>query len=653
MILNIKKHLLFIVTFLAFADSSFCAPIVLTSPDHNITVHIDVSKKIAYSVNYHNDALMSDCYLQLDLEGLMLGSLPKLVSKSYATVNNKIYPVVALQNKVVDDNYNQLLLNFKNNFSVEFRAYNNGIAYRFILRQKDSVKVTHEVAHLKFTSGTLSFFSQAASFKSDYQIIYTRKTLRDIDSTKKSVLPVIFDNHKYKVFFSEADLHDYPCMFLKGTGGDALDATFPKVPLTFGDDGDRSVKILTEAPYIAKVAGTRTLPWRFMVITGKDTDIPDNQMVERLSGTSKLTNTDWIKPGQVTWEWWHDARVYGVDFKSGYNQDTYRYYIDFASQHGIPYILMDEGWAKTTMNPFEPNPTVDLQKLIAYGKQKNVRIILWFTWLSIEKNFNVFKTLHNWGIAGVKIDFMDRSDQWMVNYYERVAKEAAKNEIFVDFHGAFKPAGLGQSYPNVLSYEGVVGMEGNISGGIATPNNNVYLPYLRNAVGPMDYTPGAMRSVHPQDYHGNRTNPMSIGTRAHQLAMYIVFTSGLQMLADNPFNYNKEPESTEFITSVPVTWDDTKVLDGTAGDYIVTARKKADKWFIGGMNNSKPRSTAIKANFLDPGKAYTITLIKDGVNADVQAMDYKKIVEPIKYGDDIDIAMVADGGWVCRIEPVK
>jgi alpha-glucosidase len=253
----------------------------------------------------------------------------------------------------------------------------------------------------------------------------------------------------------------------------------------------------------------------------------------------------------------------------------------------------------------------------------------------------------------MKIDFMNRSDQWMVNYYTRVAKEAAKNQIFVDFHGAYKPAGLGRAYPNVLSYEGVVGMEGNIFSGIATPNNNVYLPYLRNAVGPMDYTPGAMHSAHPKDYRADWTNTMSIGTRAHQLSMYIVFESGLMMLADNPFNYLKEPESTEFITSVPVTWDETKILDGVAGEYIVTARRKGDKWFIGAMTNSTARDLKVNSDFLQKGVNYNITIIKDGVNADIQAMDYKKIIKPIKTGEVIDIKMVQDGGYVYRIEPVN
>jgi alpha-glucosidase len=352
----------------------------------------------------------------------------------------------------------------------------------------------------------------------------------------------------------------------------------------------------------------------------------------------------------VTWEWWHNAYVYGVDFKSGYNQDTYKYYIDFAAKFNIPYIIMDEGWAKTTLNPFEPNPTINLQELIAYGKSKNVKIILWFTWLAVENNFTVFETLEKWGIAGMKIDFMDRSDQWMVNYYTRVAKEAAKHHLLVDFHGAFKPAGLEVAYPNVLSYEGVIGMEQNIGGGLATPKNNLFLPFLRNAVGPMDYTPGAMRSAHPKDYRPNWVNTMSIGTRGHQLAMYIVFASGLQMLADNPFSYLREPETTSFITSVPVTWDETRILEAAVGEYIVTAKRKGSTWYIGGMTADKAHEVTLRTDFLTKGSRYQLTLLKDGVNAAVQAMDFKRVVQPIQPGETVTLTMVPDGGFAARIE---
>ncbi|WP_225872228.1 glycoside hydrolase family 97 protein [Pedobacter frigidisoli] len=625
----------------------------LSSPDNRIKISVNVKDKIGYAVSFNGNPLIANSYLQLNLDQLQLGANAKLLKKTISTVNTTSNPIVPLKNATVVNHYNLLRLDFKGDFSIEFRAYNDGIAYRFITNKKDSIIVNSEDVHIGFNDPVKTAYLETGGFKTSYEILYRQNDLAKVNKDKMSVLPILFDTGKYKALFSEADLYDYPCLFVKATNEKTIDATFPKAPLAFGEDGDRSKKILNEADYIAKTAGKRSFPWRFLVITDNDVQLAANQMVYKLSTPNQLQDTKWIKPGQVTWEWWHNAYVYGVDFKSGYNQDTYKYYIDFASKFGIPYIIMDEGWAKTTLNPFEPNPTINLQELIAYGKQKNVKIVLWFTWLAVENNFNVFETLEKWGIAGVKIDFMDRSDQWMVNYYTRVAKEAAKHHILVDFHGAFKPAGLEVAYPNVLSYEGVIGMEQNIGGGLATPNNNLFLPFLRNAVGPMDYTPGAMRSAHKQDYKPSWVNTMSIGTRAHQLAMYIVFESGFQMLADNPFNYLREPETTSFITSVPVTWDETKILSASVGEYIVTAKRKGEKWFVGAMGNDQKHDLKIETSFLKAGQNYQITLIKDGINADFQAMDFKRIVKPIKAGETIDINMVKDGGFVAVIEPSK
>jgi len=648
-----KKYLLLSILLLCFTMKLFSAPIELLSPDKRIKISVNIKDKIGYAVTFNGDPFLTDSYLQLNLDQAKLGAHAKLIKKTLSTVNTISNPVIPLKNSTVVNHYNLLKLDFKGDFSIEFRAYNDGIAYRFITNKKDSIRINSEDVHLNFNDNVKAAYLETGSFKTAYEILYRQDELGKVNKDKMSVLPILFNTGKYKALLSEADLYDYPCLFVKAVNDKSIDAVFPKVPLAFGEEGDRSKKTLKEADYIAATTGKRSFPWRFLVISDKDTQLAANQMVYKLSTPNQLQDTKWIKPGQVTWEWWHNAYVYGVDFKSGYNQDTYKYYIDFASKFGIPYIIMDEGWAKTTLNPFEPNPTINLQELIAYGKQKNVKIVLWFTWLAVENNFNIFETLEKWGIAGVKIDFMDRSDQWMVNYYTRVAKEAAKHHILVDFHGAFKPAGLEVAYPNVLSYEGVIGMEQNIGGGLATPNNNLFLPFLRNAVGPMDYTPGAMRSAHKQDYKPSWVNTMSIGTRAHQLAMYIVFESGFQMLADNPFNYLREPETTSFITSVPVTWDETRILDANVGEYIVTAKRKGEKWFIGAMGNDQKHDLKVEAGFLKPNTNYQITLIKDGINADFQAMDFKRIVKPIKAGETIDINMVKDGGFVAVIEPVK
>ena len=624
----------------------------LSSPNGEIKVTLNITDKIYYSIAYDGDVLLKDNSLQLALKDEVLGQNPRLRRRKYVSVDEQLTPVMPLKFSTVTNQYNQLTLTFKN-YSVEFRAYDDGVAYRFVTSRKGEVEVLGEEFAVNFPDDYLLHLQQPGGFKTSYEEPYTHVSSNEWKpSDKMSVLPVLIDTRKqYKILISESDLTDYPCMFLKGTGDNGIVSTFPKAPLAFGEDGDRSLKITQEADYIAKTSGARNYPWRYFVLTKDDRQLLENTMTYKLAGKNQLQDVSWIKPGQVSWEWWNDASPYGpdVNFVSGYNLETYKYYIDFASKFGIPYIIMDEGWAKSTRDPYTPNPKVDLHELIRYGKEKNVGIVLWLTWLTVENNFDLFKTFNEWGIKGVKIDFMDRSDQWMVNYYERVAKEAAKHHLFVDFHGSFKPAGLEYKYPNILSYEGVRGME---QMGGCYPDNSIYLPFMRNAVGPMDYTPGAMISMQPNVYRAERPNSASIGTRAYQLALFVIFESGLQMLADNPTLYYRNEDCTRFITSVPVTWDETVALEAKAGEYAIIAKRKGDKWFIGGMTNNgqTEREFAVKLDFLKKDRAYQMTSFEDGINAGRQAMDYRCKSSQVKNRDVLTVKMVRNGGFAAVIE---
>ena len=625
----------------------------LVSPNGDIKVSVRLADKIYYDVSCNNEVLLKDNSLQLKLKNQTLGEQPKLAGQKRASIKEELTPIVPLKYSSVNNEYNQLLLNLKGNYSVEFRAFNDGIAYRFITRQKGDIKVFGEDFSLQFPADYLLHLQQPGGYKTAYEEPYTHVTSQSWQpSDKRSVLPILIDTrNSYKILISESDLSDYPCMFLQGTGKNGVTSTFPKVPLEFGDDGDRSLKILKEADYIAKTKGQRNFPWRYFVITKDDKQILENTMTYKLATKNQLQDVSWIKPGQVSWEWWNGATPYGQDvtFKAGCNLETYKYFIDFASKFGIPYIIMDEGWAKSTRDPYTPNPDVDLHELIRYGKEKNVGIVLWLTWLVVENNFDLFKTFNEWGVKGVKIDFMDRSDQWMVNFYERVAQEAAKHHLFVDFHGSFKPAGLEYKYPNVLSYEGVRGME---QMGGCVPDNSVYLPFMRNAVGPMDYTPGAMISMQPNIYRSERPNSASIGTRAYQMALFVIFESGLQMLADNPTLYYRNEDCTRFITQVPVTWDETVALDAKVGEYVIVAKRKGEKWYIGGMTNNKEneRQFEINLDFLKDNKTYRLTSFEDGVNAGRQAMDYRINSSNVKKGQKISVKMARNGGFAAVLE---
>ena len=639
-----KKTLLFI-SLLLVSILGHSQDFKVTSPQGDLELLVTVGDNITYTVLKNGKPVLKDNKLALHLSKDILGEKPKVKRSEKIKENSEIQPAVPLKFSVIENSYEGIRIDFRGNYSVEFRVFNEGVAYRFITALKGDVEVVSEDFNVNLAEEFTAHLQQTPYFKTSYEYPYSHVKTSDFKAgSQKSTLPVLLENTEFKILISESDVTDYPAMFLNTEKPNVLTGEFPLNPLEFGDDGDRSVKIIKEATYIANTSGKRSFPWRYFLITTKDGDLLTNTLTTKLAQPNVLKNLNWLKPGQVSWEWWNGASPYHVDFKAGFNEDTYKYFIDFASEFDIPYIIMDEGWAKSTTDPYTPNPNIDLFSLIEYGKKRDVKIVLWLTWLTVEKNFELFEKFKDWGIAGVKIDFMDRSDQWMVNFYERVAKEAAKHELFVDFHGAFKPAGLEIKYPNVLSYEGVLGLEQMER---ANPDNNTYLPFIRNSVGAMDFTPGAMLNMQPELYYSRRPNSAGMGTRVNQMAMFVVFESGLQMLADSPTNYYKEEECTRYITDVPTTWDETVVLDAKIGDYVLIAKRKGDTWYTAAITNGKERERDFKVSldFLQKGKSYEMTSFEDGVNAGSQAMDYKKNTANVTSVDELTIKMVRNGGW--------
>ncbi|ANH82087.1 alpha-glucosidase [Niabella ginsenosidivorans] len=624
-----------------------------TSPGGQIKLVVAVKDSVCFSVLLGREKVIDQACLGLQFGGEKLPDRWLLRSKKEKLVNEDIRPVIPLKFSHIQSVYRKVLLSFKNGVSIEFRLFDDGVAYRYLTGLKGEQEIMNEKLELSFNNAIQFHMQQPGSFKTAYEEPYVVKNIPAwLESKKMGLLPWLgVTKSGIKILMSETNLRDYPGMFFTAASANSIKAVFPKMPLEFGEDGDRSVKITREADYIAKTNGKRDYPWRYFLISKDEGAMLTNTMNAKLAGSGLLQDASWIQPGQASWEWWNGASPYGpdVNFESGFNLDTYKYFIDFASKKGVRYIVMDEGWAASTLDPFTPNPKVDLHQLLEYGKQKGVGIILWLTWLTVEKNFGLFKTFSDWGVKGVKIDFMDRSDQWMVNYYERVAKEAARYHLFVDFHGAFKPSGLEYLYPNVISYEGVRGME---QMGGATPDNSVYLPFIRNSVGPMDYTPGAMISMQPEVYSSKRPNSAAVGTRCYQMALFVVFESGIQMLADNPTQYYKNPDVTGFITSVPTTWDETRVLAAKLGEYVIVAKRKGDEWFIGGITNDseKWKTFKIKLDFLNTDTPYKMDLFEDGINAPTQAMDYRATTKTVRQGDEFRIKIARNGGFAARIK---
>ncbi|MGI9531594.1 glycoside hydrolase family 97 protein [Lutimonas sp.] len=626
----------------------------LHSPDDKILMEVATDDIISWSIHFENELVFEKIEISMEMNGnRSLGIRPKVKRSSTRPQQVIIRPVIPYKDAEIKSAFNELTIEFRGEYKLIFRAYNDGVAYRFIDLSNKTQQVINERMELKFSKGASTYFPKEESMYSHNERTYLHVPISDLKKNDFCSLPVLFEQKKLKVLFTEAALHNYPGMFLKKNELGNLEADFPNYVLEARaneqDSPDRNQIIAKEATYIARVNGGRDYPWRVFMISDDDKTFVESNLVTELSGQSKLKNSSWIKPGQVAWDWYNANNIYGVDFEAGINTETYKYYIDFAAENSIEYVILDEGWTKSTTEIMEPNPDIDLAELINYGRERNVGIILWVLWKPLDENMDEILALYSgWGAKGIKVDFMQRSDQYMVTSYETIAEKAAELKLLVDYHGAFKPAGIERVWPNVINYEGVKGNENNKWSADITPEHNVTIPFIRMAAGPLDFTPGAMANAHAKNYAISFQRPMALGTRCHQLAMYVVYEAPLQMLCESPTRYKKEQESVDFISSIPTIWDETLVIEAAVSDYILIARRKGDNWFIGGMTDNTPRNFELNLDFLAQGK-YTMELMRDGKNAHNQAEDYKREVMEVNSTSMIPIQMVGGGGWAAKI----
>jgi alpha-glucosidase len=533
---------------------------------------------------------------------------------------------------------------------VTFRVYNEGVAYRFETSLPASeVKIYGEEMNLNFAANDIVYYPQEDSFMSHNERKYLPQRMSDILPQFIATLPAVVQvGEGASVAVAESDVDEYPGLWLKGTGGPGLAATFPPFALKDHKDTWLNVPVTEAADYIAVTKGTRTYPWRVLGIVNEDKDLLTNSIVYLLESPSKISDTSWIKPGKVSWDWWNAWNVYGVDFKAGINTDTYKYYIDFAAKYQLPYIILDEGWYKHG-DILAVIPEVNMEELSAYAKQKNVGIILWAGWKELdEKLIPALDQFQKWGVQGIKVDFMQRSDQWMIEYFYRVCSEAAKRHILVDFHGDQKPATMTRTWPNLINTEGVRGMEWDKWSAETDPKHSTTLPFTRMFLGPMDYTPGAMLNATKSDFRAVMNRPMSMGTRCQQLAMYVIYDAPLQMLSDSPSNYEREPEAMEFLKPVPSVWDDTKPLSGKISDYVVVARRSGNDWYVGAMTDWTPRDLDIDFSFLPDGE-FHMQSYEDGVNADRMGSDYKMKKTTVNKSTKLKVHLAPGGGFAAHL----
>lgn len=652
LLLSSKRIFTFLAIMLVFILSVSATDIVVTSPDGKAVIRLNYSKGLLLSVDYNNQQVMAPSPVGMSIKEYPEAfSNPVRRSVKRKLINREIVPVVAEKRSLIPEFYNEKEVWFKGRFGIKMRAYNDGVAWRLITRFPDSITVNNELVTLNMAAGDSVYYGDEDNFVSHSERFYTCRQAGSVKSNQMGILPAVFRKVNGTIAaFTEADLLDYPGLYLLGSdkSDGSFTGIFPKVVDVMKPTTDRDYGIISRKDYIARTAGKREFPWRAFGLAENEARLLENDIAYRLGSPCRLAETSWIRPGKVAWDWWNDWNISGVPFKSGINTDTYKYYIDFASANKLEYVVFDEGWSKPE-DLEKINPDMDMDALFVYAKQKNVGIILWVTGRALEEKFeSSFAKFSKWGCVGVKVDFLCRDDQAMVNFYERVAKTAAGYHMLVDFHGAYKPTGFSRTYPNALTREGVKGLENVKWSKDITPAHDCTIPFTRMFAGAMDYTPGAMHNENRKTFTINYSEPMSMGTRCHEMAKYVIYESPLQMLCDNPTNYLKEPECLSFIAKVPVTWDETKCINASISRFVTVARKHGTDWYLGSMTDFTSRSFDVPLSFLDEGQ-FSVTIFKDGINADRRAQDYTSETITVTNQSSIKLELAPGGGFVCKI----
>ncbi len=644
----------------AFAQKQY----TLQSPDKDITVTVELGEQISYSVTHGNTCVLAPSAIGMKLtDGTELGQNPVVKEVKTRSVNQSVEAHFYKRTQIPEV-YEELTMTLKGNYKLIFRAYDEGVAYRFETDFRKPIVIENETADFNFDGGYQALIPYVLrragqegdiiqqQFFNSFENTYTRTNLNRMDPERLAFLPLLVElNDGKKAVITEADLEHFPGLYLRNEkGNNGLTAVHAGYPKTIAQGGHNNLQYMVKEQenHIAKTAGKHCFPWRCIVISENDKELADSDLVYLLASPCRVEDVSWIQPGKVAWDWWNAWNIYGVDFEAGINNDTYKYYIDFASRYGIEYVILDEGWAVNKQaDLFQVVHEIDIKELVDYGAERNVGIVLWAGYAAIDRDMeHVCKFYSDMGVKGFKVDFMDRDDQLMVDFYYRMAETAARYQLFIDFHGAYKPTGLNRTFPNVLNHEGVYGLEhAKWDSQSDFVTNEVIIPFIRMVAGPMDYTQGAMRNATKNNFAAIYTEAMSQGTRCRQLAEYVIFESPFNMLCDSPSNYLDEDECTQFIANVPTTWDETIALDGKVGEYLVIARRKGFRWYVGTITNWEERDLVIDLSALPNFGAKSGHIFRDGPNANRAAHDY--VAETIQVmGNKVKIHLAQGGGAV-------
>lgn len=661
-----KKILLFVCILWALTVQAH-KEFELFSPDGKLQTEIKVGEYISYSISREGYRILNDSPLSMTLtNGIVWGENPRLVSTKRNSVNAMVASPFYRRSEI-RDNYNSLILNFKNGWGLEFRAYDTGIVYRFVHRENKVLDIVSENVSYCFSSDfeanvpyvvpRVQRHNLDCQFYNSFENTYTTDRLSHLDKERLMFLPLVVEaENGIKVCLTESDLEDFPGLYLSAVEGEeytlkGVHAPYPKNSI---QGGHKMLQMLVQEreSYIARVKGKRTFPWRMAIVTARDEQLADNDLTYLLASPSRLDDISWIKPGKVAWEWWSDRNIDGVNYVTGVNNETYKEYIDFAAKYGMEYVILDEGWAvNLKADLMQVVDSIDLKELVDYASDKNVGIILWAGYYAFERDMeNICRFYSDLGVKGFKVDFMDRDDQEMVEFNYRAAAMCAKYHLVLDLHGMYKPSGMNRTYPNILNFEGVHGLE-NMKwspDSVDQVKYDVMVPFIRQVAGPLDYTQGTMRNAAKGCYFPCYSEPMSQGTRCRQLALYVVFESPLNMLCDTPSNYVREKESVDFISGIPTVWDETRVLDAKMGEYIVTARRKGDTWYIGGITDWQERDIELDFSFLK-GKICQGLLYEDGINAHRIGRDFHLKLIHVDKNTRLTVHLAPGGGFAIRM----
>jgi alpha-glucosidase len=651
-----KAYFLLIISCIAI--KSFSQPLQLLSPDKTIKVVLQTNNQLTYSVFINDKKILDSSLIDMQLNnGISLSNHLQIKSAKTKNINETIVAQVPVSRKNIPNNFNELTINFKNNFIVIFRAYNDGVAYRIATTFKDSILVQNETAQFNFANDAHAWApiiqkrEDQDIFHTSFEELYPYKPLDSLSVNAYMYSPVLVNtSNNIKAAITESDLDDYPGMFLRGTSSNTLQSAFAPYPVEERIvEGDYPEMVVSKrADYIAKTSGTRNFPWRVLLIAREDKELPANDLVYRLASLSKIEDASWIHPGKCTDEWIIDINLFNVPFRSGVNTASYKYYIDFAKRFGFDRIMMDAGWSNTK-DLFDINPNINMDTIAAYAKQQGIKLSMWTLSMTLNKQLDsALKQFQKWGVDFIMTDFIDRDDQPTVSFYKRITEACAKAHLMIMFHGAYPPKGFNRTYPNNITREGVLGSEYNAWSDKVTASHNCILPFTRMLAGPLDYEPGLLDNATPQQFKPIWGKVMSQTTRCQQLAMFVVYDDPLPIFSGNPSQGYLEPKFMDLLGSIPAGWDTTIILDAEIGNYIITARRKNNDWYIAGMTDSSSRNINIDLSFLDAGNFKT-TICKDGVNADRNAMDYVIEEKTLSANDNLQIHLAPNGGFLVKL----